>query len=305
MRLLNLVALGAAQSAPAAWTYDQHGADWAAGGFPFCAGAPSSSPARAQNQWQSPIELPGLAALEPDTNAPPVFSTAPLAPCTPTRITNGHTWEVQFNSSGCSDPPAHSLAYARRRYHLTQYHFHSGSEHTVASSGTGAAAAASSSASSASRSDMELHLVHVDDLTTPAGTRSNLVLGVLLKLAAAGETPDLDAASLAALPQDPYAHFIAPSAGSDYYAYEGSMTTPDCQSAVQWLVLSRPLTVSTATLAAFIASVGPGRTDGVPSQAVACAMPGHAFCTYRSAQPLNNRTITTGTLASAMRTGQS
>ena len=126
-----------------------------------------------------------------------------------------------------------------------------------------------------------------------------------LKLAAAGETPDLDAASLAALPQDPYAHFIAPSAGSSYYAYEGSMTTPDCQSAVQWLVLSRPLTVSAATLAAFIASVGPGRTDGVPSQAVACAMPGHAFCTYRSAQPLNNRTITTGTLASAMRTVQS
>ena len=63
---------------------------------------------------------------------------------------------------------------------------------------------------------------------------------------------------------------------------------------MQWLIFREPLTISSQFLENFIGAVGPGRKDGVPSQAAACDMPDHPYCTYRAEQPLNGRPVREG-----------
>lgn len=255
-----------------AWTYAHHGTDWKAK-YPYCAGTISSE--RRNNEWQSPIDIPANITAYGKT---PVFQKIQGRNCNPRRTTNGHSWQLDFEGE-CDY--TFSVALDKRTYQLKQYHFHSGSEHTH----------------SGKRYDMEVHLVHEDVQT--ADTTNNLVVGVLLQVVGDANKADIKAASLDALPIDPYSTFVqAAAAGDDaagtFSSYTGSMTTPDCLSDVQWIVFEDPVSITEGMLQRFIADVGPNRSDGVASQAAPCDLPGHTYCTYRAEQPLNERIIKKG-----------
>jgi hypothetical protein len=166
-----------------------------------------------------------------------------------------------------------------RRYTLNQIHFHSGSETTLGGR----------------RYDMEAHLVHYEGGAAAKGAA--LVVGVFLTVVDDAAAADVRADSLASLPADAYAGFVAPhvARGATFFAYAGSMTTPPCASGVQWVSFERPLTITRRFLARFGNDVGPARADGVAPQAVACALPGgNTLCSFRSTQPSGGRVISKG-----------
>ena len=117
-----------------------------------------------------------------------------------------------------------------RKYHLVQFHFHHPSEHWL----------------NGKQQTMELHIVHqnIDD-----GTR--VVLGIFIdatdeqvgipemvaqiKAAAADSTRQ----DCAPEPMNPLP-FLPENTG-DYYRYEGSLTTPEFDENVSWVVLKEPL----------------------------------------------------------------
>jgi carbonic anhydrase len=166
---------------------------------------------------------------------------------------NGHTVEVEVD-------PGASIVSMGREYHLEQFHWHAPSEHTI---GQGA------------HYDMELHLVHENDLMQKA------VVGVLIRRGKEnealkkiwevlptrkGEEHDLEHLKLTArdlLPEDP-----------DYYFYDGSLTTPACNEGVLWHVMATPVEMSAEQIIKFI--------DALRS------------CCHRNdrpTQPLNNRLV--------------
>jgi carbonic anhydrase len=141
---------------------------------------------------------------------------------------NGHTIEVETEG-------ANSLVLDGVVYELTQFHFHTASEHRVLGRGY----------------DMELHLVH----TSAAGT--NAVIGVFL---ARGVSSGPLAPIFAALPDELNIKAPLPAAfnpatflprSSAHYRYVGSLTTPPCTEGVQWVVMRDPVTISDEDIAQF------------------------------------------------------
>lgn len=118
----------------------------------------------------------------------------------------------------------------RRKYHLVQFHFHHPSEHWI----------------DGKQQTMELHVVHqhIED-----GTR--VVVGIFIEPTDEGATvPDLFgqikafAAERALVPEkhtttNPLA--FLPKDTEHYYRYEGSLTTPEYDENVSWVVLKEPL----------------------------------------------------------------
>ena len=143
------------------------------------------------------------------------------------------------------------------RFHLSQLHFHTPSEHTVAGEAF----------------PMEQHLVHVSE----DDPERRLVVGVLLEGGAAAPTPqDL---VLGALPTEcdeelpvadvDLAAMLPPDLTSRHY--DGSLTTSPYTGGVQWHVLQTPVAVSDATVARFQAEFPEGDA--------------------REVQPLDGRTV--------------
>jgi len=171
---------------------------------------------------QSPIDIRGAAAADLpalDLDYRPV----------PIRlIYNGHS--VQENEKGNSH-----LTVDGKRYKLEQFHFHSPSEHTV----DGRSFA------------MELHFVH-------EGTDGEIaVLSVLIDDGQHNPAYDVMWSHLPnsgnrkentddLIPVDK----LLP-ASRDYYAYQGSFTTPPCTEGVRWLVLRQPVQLSAKQIATF------------------------------------------------------
>ncbi len=144
---------------------------------------------------------------------------------------NGHAIEVA--SSGVNWIEVDST-----RYELRQFHFHAPSEHTLAGQS----------------SAMEMHLVHQSEDGALA------VLGVLIER---GSEQAAFKPLLSHLPSAPSemqrveqvnAGDLLPAARSSY-RYNGSLTTPPCSQGVQWLVLTTPIELSEAQIAAFVAVV--------------------------------------------------
>lgn len=162
-------------------------------------------------------------------------------------VDNGHTVQVNF--------PEGSFMKARgKRFKLLQFHYHTGSEHTI----------------DEQQFPLELHLVHQTD----SGKLG--VIGVMVEPGAPNETlaKVLDnlpepGATLTNSNVQINATGILPESLA-YYKYSGSLTTPPCTEGVAWHVLSTPITASQAQLDAFQGIYGD---------------------TFRPVQPTNGRRI--------------
>ena len=176
-----------------------------------------------QGVEQSPVDIPANA---PDNPANIGFKYQPSAV---NIFNNGHTVQVNYDQGS-------SIVLDGTTYDLVQFHFHAASEHEIGGA----------------HDPMELHLVHKNAQGGLA------VIGILLK--AGAENPAY-APVLQNLP--PQESQPTPVAGAtvdanallpaqrDYWRYNGSLTTPPCSEGVKWLVMSTPVELSEAQIAAF------------------------------------------------------
>jgi carbonic anhydrase len=144
-------------------------------------------------------------------------------------IDNGHTIQVNLK-------PGSKVDLDGKVYDLVQFHFHTESEHTIASK----------------HFPLELHFVHKNE----AGELA--VVGVLFKVGEENESIDKlwkeipktkeKAVAFSSKTFDP-ARFL-PSKTTHYH-YEGSLTTPPCSEGVNWNVLNTPVELSEKQLQAF------------------------------------------------------
>ncbi|MBL9104211.1 MAG: carbonic anhydrase family protein [Myxococcales bacterium] len=149
------------------------------------------------------------------------------------RIQNtGHTVQVDHRSGS-------TVRAGDQTFELVQYHMHSPSEHTV----------------EGKRYPLEIHLVH----RNAAGLLA--VVGVLVE---EGPESPAEAATTAViwdhLPATAGAHAEAVSqvdpatllpADHTHFFYTGSLTTPPCTEHVRWHVMTTPVPLSAAHIAAF------------------------------------------------------
>ncbi len=176
-----------------------------------------------EGQEQSPVDILASAPVNP---ADIVLNYQPTGL---NIVNNGHTIKVDYDEGS-------SFQVEGKTYNLLQFHFHTLSEHTIAGQ----------------YSDMEMHLVH----QSPDGEYA--VIGVMINRGAEnpaftlvwdnmpaeeGELETISGVTVNAedlLPQD-----------QSYYRYNGSFTTPPCTEGVKWFVLSTPVELSEAQVAAF------------------------------------------------------
>ena len=207
--------LGAAAEGPH-WSYEgETGPDkWGSlgGDGNVCATGTQQSPVDITGTLRSDVPKLGIAwTRRPDTI-----------------VNNGHT--IQLNV-----PEGATLRVGNDVYRLVQFHFHHPSEHRINGKDT----------------PMEVHFVHA----LPSGALG--VIGVMMKTgkanpafnkivttmpASAGPAVKADAAI------NPNA--LLP-AKRGYYSYAGSLTTPPCSEVVNWMVLTDPIEVAEADVAAF------------------------------------------------------
>ena len=211
------------------WSYegDRGPANWGSLDDAFCVCS--------QGVEQSPIEL---AEAAPVGDYPAVeFDYGRRAG---TVVNTGRTIQVNVDRGS-------GITVGGTRYELLQFHFHHGSEHTVGGV----------------RFPMEMHLFHQVDQVDQVHQvhRSDdgglAVVGVLLRAGAANEVLapiwtrlPLQTGAAAALPDAvPMAELLPERRTA--WRYRGSLTTPPCTEGVSWIVMTEPVTLSAAQIAAF------------------------------------------------------
>lgn len=148
-------------------------------------------------------------------------------------INNGHTVQVNY-------APGSTLTVSGRTFELKQFHFHAPSENRIGGK----------------QFPMEAHLVHADKDGNLA------VVAVMFEEGAANPLLDnvwkampAKAGGKAALPTGLNATGLLPSS-TDYYRFNGSLTTPPCSEGVWWLVVKKPATASKAQVSQFSSTMG-------------------------------------------------
>jgi carbonic anhydrase len=146
-------------------------------------------------------------------------------------VNNGHT--IQINTNAESAIHIHG-----KEYKLVQFHFHSPSEHTV--NGT--------------QYTMEVHLVHKNAEGQLA------VVGVLMQ---PGKPHPLLQTLIEQFPADVNQEKVVQNVRvnpkdffpreTQYYHYNGSLTTPPCSEGVAWFVMKTPIEVSAEQVSQFTA----------------------------------------------------
>ncbi len=183
----------------------------------------------AEGMNQSPVDLVTDANIELPRLEFEYYSSTVNA------INNGHT--IQQNSK-----PGSFLRIPDRgkSYELKQFHFHSPSEHQVNGRSFG----------------MEMHFVH----TSEEGAL--VVVGVLI---AEGKEHPVLKKLWSFMPENPGETSVQPIGiedtnllppTRDYFAYNGSLTTPPCSEGVKWIVLKTPIEASAEQIAIFKERVG-------------------------------------------------
>ena len=172
---------------------------------------------------QSPVDIPASAVTNP------ADLTFRYQPSKLNILNNGHTIQAAYDAGS-------SLVVDGVTYNLAQFHFHLPSEHTL----------------TAKPYDMELHLVHQNAQGGLA------VVGIMLKSGAenkalapvfANAPKQETAVSTIANAMVNAADFLP--ATRTYWRYNGSLTTPPCSEGVKWHVLTTPVEVSPAQIAAY------------------------------------------------------
>lgn len=173
---------------------------------------------------QSPIDL-----VNPTPAALPILIFNYQSASVNIRNT-GNTIEVAYPNRG------NWIEIDETKYHLLQFHFHVPSEHTIAGE----------------LSDMEMHLVHESE----DGTL--VVIGAFIKSGSvntafdtfwhlipsvADESEQLTGVVLNAFD-------LLPDTKRTY-RYDGSLTTPPCSEGVKWIMMTTPIEMSEAQIAAF------------------------------------------------------
>ncbi len=152
-------------------------------------------------------------------------------------INNGHTIEQHYEDTGSN------INFEGKVYELSQFHFHTLSEHSIANK----------------RGDMEMHAVFAEPVTD-----DKLVVGMLLTVGHR-RNPFLQTLIDAGLPEKDgddtqSGELIDLSDGltdtSSYYTYAGSLTTPPCTENVTWVVLKNAASVSPAQYDEFRSILG-------------------------------------------------
>jgi carbonic anhydrase len=208
-----------AENGPDAWS--SMNSEWA-----LCAEGREQSPIDITNA--TGIELPAVRIRLPSRQEVEVLNQAGVIH----ELDNGHTIQINAKTS-------EKLTVGDKSYALLQFHFHAPSEHTV----------------DGERFPMEMHFVHQADDGALA------VVGVLINEGA--ENPGL-MPLWAHLPKGPgaettveisagFAEHLFPEAGSGFYHYDGSLTTPPCSEGVKWYVRKTPTQFSKDQIAEFTA----------------------------------------------------
>lgn len=137
-------------------------------------------------------------------------------------------------------PEGGTLTVGDDEYSLLQFHFHAPSEEKIAGRQYAA----------------DMHLVHAN----VAGELA--VVGVLFE---EGEANPVFESLLSALPAEAGSatdedYSLEPASllpgDSDYFTYQGSLTTPPCSEGVRWIVMTEALTLSKEQVAAYIELFG-------------------------------------------------
>lgn len=145
-----------------------------------------------------------------------------------TIVNNGHT--IQLDAA-----PGSTLKLGDDEYKLLQFHFHHPSEHLI----------------NGKSYPMEVHFVHqnaagglavIGVLMEAGGANAafNKLVGTMPKTAGGKEKADAAIDPNKFLPEK-----------LTYYRYPGSLTTPPCSETVEWLLLTEPVKVGDADIAAF------------------------------------------------------
>jgi carbonic anhydrase len=145
--------------------------------------------------------------------------------------------------------------------HCSQFHFHAPSEHTV----------------DGEMYDLEMHTVCYYEGGSGTGERNYAVLGFMFEEGDENEfiknvidtvNPSVDWTLLSTYPNF-----------GEYYTYDGSLTTPDCNEIVTWLLTSEVLEVSSSQLSFFTSKWANDPNFG------------NGNGNNRPVQPINGRTI--------------
>lgn len=145
-----------------------------------------------------------------------------------TIVNNGHTIQVNFAAGS-------TLAAGKQNYTLLQFHFHRPSEHLIGGKSF----------------PMEAHFVH----RNAAGNLA--VIGVLMATGRANPVFDKIVVTMPKSEGPPVKadaaidpnRLLPPRRG--YYRYAGSLTTPQCNEIVDWLLLAEPIQVAAKDVDAF------------------------------------------------------
>lgn len=168
-------------------------------------------------------------------------------------VDNGHTIQVNYKTHDSY------LIFKNKKYYLTQFHFHSPSEHTIDNI----------------RFPLGIHLVHKADDGSLAVVgllgkegKNNLALDKIFDNLDMNEV--LDSARLPLhISNKLNAKELFPKKQS-YFAYEGSLTTPPCSEGVNWIIFDEQIELSIEQIKQFQK---------------------HYYGNYRHTQNLNDRNI--------------
>ena len=185
---------------------------------------------------QSPIDIPDISQLKKCKNHYISAVNYPSRQKVCVECT-GDTFSAFFNKEEQTNSLKYVLNGQEALYHLENFHFHTPSEHTF----------------QRAHEDLEMHMVHIRDPNSNVELlRKAVVIGVRFKV---GEEENPFLADLLKSRQEENGiisaiedaevdlrSFLDPN--SEYFFYEGSLTTPGCDAIVNWVINTKCLSMS-------------------------------------------------------------